>query len=162
MDFDFGRFDLPNAGNTGKVPPKKLNSEKAENVATPEIKNIELSNTKKADVSALDVTAAQNLGFVRSANNVSVADAADISKLVALTGTNLDMAKLETYMRNTTSAIYNRTGEAVAEGMNFAMNVGTNANAVISMREFETKMAGESYEFNEQNALKQFMEEAYA
>ncbi len=160
MDFDFARFGFPNAGNTGKVPPKKVNTEKTENVAAPEVKDIGLTS-KKAEASALDATAAQNFGFVRSAKPIPITDAAELQALTKLAD-GIDPARLERCMKSVNETIYNRTGEAAKEGMDFALNIGTQSNAITAMRDFESKMAGTSYNFNEQDALNQFMEEAYA
>lgn len=155
MDFDFGRFGLPNIGNSGNIP-KTGKTEKADNVAAPD----NTISFKTADASALDATAAQNLGFVRSANNVSAVDRADLAILKGLT-TGLDTATLERYL-NTTSTVYKRTGEAAKEGFDLALNIGTEANAVSAMKDFDAKMNGTFNNYDEQEALNQFMQEAYA
>ncbi|MBP3923679.1 hypothetical protein J6E39_00375 [bacterium] len=131
MDFDFARFGFPNAGNTGKVTPKKVNTEKTKNVAAPGMENVELVQPKKADASALDATAAQNLGFVRTtgAQPISGSNAVDMAELYLRAGIS--------NFRMPTEGEYARISASTIGAMNDIMTVGTTANAEKAIADFE-------------------------
>lgn len=126
MDFDFGRFGLPNIGNSGNIP-KTGKTEKADNVAAPD----NTISFKTADASALDATAAQNLGFVRTtgAQPISGSNAVDMAELYLRAGIS--------NFRMPTEGEYARISASTIGAMNDIMTVGTTANAEKAIADFE-------------------------
>lgn len=141
MDFDFGRFGLPNIGNSGNIPPKKLNTntEKTDNTVAPD-KTIDITGSKdvagiqgnNASVNSANFEYDKLFGIKFSAKPIPIADSKELQQLTKLT-VGIDPERLERCMRNVNAEIHKRTGDAANEGMDLAIATGTKANMEYTM-----------------------------
>lgn len=128
MDFDLTRFGLISSANAGNIQKKTdlTKPKKTEDVE----ENKPVVQAKCADASALDATAAQNLGFVHSTGSRKITgeDASDLAGLYALAGINFRMPTEKEYARISTSA---------RDAMRDVEAVGVAANAEKALADFE-------------------------